>query len=133
MKKFPFISLPQSLLLLRVSTALIFLAHAVVRIILEGSVAQFSAYLNNKGLMYGVAIVWLITAFEIIGGIGMALGYLTKWFAAGFILLLLVGIVLIHAERGWFVGEHGSGGCEYSYILIIALMVIAASNGRSSG
>ncbi|MBO9635364.1 MAG: DoxX family protein [Chitinophagaceae bacterium] len=133
MKKFPFITLPQSLLLLRVSTALIFLAHAVVRILLDGSVAQFATYLNNKGLVYGMTIVWLITVFEIIGGIGMALGYLTKWFAAGFIVLLLVGIVLIHAERGWFVGEHGSGGCEYSYILIIALVVIAAGDGRNRG
>jgi len=50
----------------------------------------------------------------------------TRLLAAGFIILLLVGIVLIHASLGWFVGEHGTGGCEYSFILIVALLVIAA-------
>lgn len=128
MKKFPYLSLPHSLIVLRVSVALIFLSHAIVRIFLEGSVAQFAGYLNDKGLVMGLQIVWLITVFEIVGGVAMILGYLTKWFAAGFIVLLLVGIVLIHAERGWFVGEHGSGGCEYSYILMIALLVIAAND-----
>lgn len=131
MKKFPFLSLGQSLILLRICVALIFLAHAIVRVFLEGSVAQFANYLNNKGLVAGLMIVWLITVFEIMGGIAMLLGYFTKWFAAGFIVLLLVGIGLIHAERGWFVGEHGSGGCEYSFILIIALLVVAAADGRT--
>jgi putative oxidoreductase len=83
--------------------------------------------LESKGFIAGVAIVWILTAFEIIGGLMMAIGYYTRWMAAGFILILLIGIVLIHAELGWFVGEHGTGGVEYSVVLIAALVVIAAS------
>ena len=131
MQRFPFISLRQSLLLLRISIALIFLAHAIVRLLLNGSVEQFATYLNNKGLVFGATIVWLITIFEIIGGIALITGHYIRWFAAGFIVLLLVGCVLIHGERGWFVGEHGSGGCEYSFALIMALLLIAAADRHS--
>lgn len=131
MRSFPFLSLRQSIFFLRLSVAVIFLAHAVMRLILEGSLQQFAGYLNNKGLVYGTLIVWLITIFEIAGGIALILGYAIKWFAAGFVVLLIVGCILIHIERGWFVGEHGSGGCEYSYALIVALLVIAAAENNN--
>lgn len=124
-EKLPFISLSHSLTLLRVSVAIVFLAHAVVRIF-NSSIGQFGEFMESKGFTHGVAWVCAITAFEIIGGILLALGYFTKLLSIGFIFLLVVGIVLIHASLGWFVGEHGTGGCEYSFVLIVALLVIAA-------
>jgi putative oxidoreductase len=126
-----FISQSNSLILLRVSIAAIFLAHSTVRIA-NSTVGQFGEFLENKGFAFGVVWVWGITVFEIIGGLLLAFGYFTKILAAGFIFLLVVGIVLIHAELGWFVGEHGTGGSEYSFILIMALIVIAASEKKSS-
>jgi putative oxidoreductase len=108
MKNFPFISLPGSVTVLRFTVALIFVAHALVRIT-GGTVNRFGEFLESKGFVAGVAIVWILTAFEIIGGVLMAIGFSARWMAAGFIILL-TGIVLIHAELGWFVGEHGTGG-----------------------
>lgn len=129
MRSFPFLSLRQTLVMLRIATAAIFLAHAVVRIC-NGSIPQFSSYLNDKGFPYSTAIVWLITAFEIAGGTALFLGYFVKWLSFGFILLLLIGIMIIHFSAGWFVGEHGSGGMEYSVILIFALITIAATDRK---
>lgn len=126
MNKFPFISQINSLLLLRFSVALIFLSHSIVRIA-NSTVEGFGGFMESKGFPYGVAWVWAITVFEIVGGLLLAFGYFTRILSAGFIVLLVVGIVLIHASFGWFVGEHGTGGCEYSFILIAALIVIAAS------
>lgn len=125
MKNFPFLTLKQALIVLRISTACMFLAHASVRLF-NGTIDRFGGFLNTKGLVFGTPIVWGITVFEIVGGILLALGYFKRELSAGFIAMLLVGIVLIHASLGWFVGEHGSGGSEYSFILIIALIVIAA-------
>jgi putative oxidoreductase len=42
--------------------------------------------------------------------------------------MLSVGIVIIHMGEGWFNGEFGTGGCEYSVTLIAALIVIASSD-----
>ena len=125
MKNFPFLSLSQSLVLLRISVAVIFLAHAIVRIF-NGTIPRFGEYLNSKGFVIGVPLVWGITAFEVIGGVLLLAGYYVKILSIGFILLLVAGIVIIHAEQGWFVGEHGSGGMEYSFILIIALVVLSS-------
>lgn len=125
MLKFPFFSLDTSLIILRISVAIIFLSHSIVRIV-KFTVPQFSVFLESKGFPYSVVWVWAITTFEIIGGILFALGYFTKWLSFGFIFLLVVGIILIHASLGWFVGEHGTGGSEYSFILIISLLVISA-------
>ena len=132
MRRFPFISLHQSLVLLRISIALIFLAHAIVRVLLEGSMNQFAEFLEGEGFIYSTAVVWLITVFEITGGIALIFGYYIKWFAAGFILLLIIGCVLVHIVHGWFTGEHGSGGCEYSFALIVALIVVAAADKSSA-
>ncbi|MCC7051752.1 MAG: DoxX family protein [Gemmatimonadaceae bacterium] len=125
---FPFIALPHAIRLLRIGTAGLFLAHAVVRVLRDGSVASFGAYLERTGLPLGVLLVWLVTAFELIGGTLLLLGIRTRVMAAGFTLLLLAGIVIIHRHLGWFVGEHGSGGSEYSVALILALLVLAAAD-----
>ena len=58
MQNFPFISQAQSLVLLRVSLAGIFMAHTTVRLI-NGTIPQFGGFLDTKGFLYGVAIVWL--------------------------------------------------------------------------
>ncbi|WP_295116449.1 DoxX family protein [uncultured Chitinophaga sp.] len=129
MKRLPFLSLTQALVLLRASLALIFLLHAIVRIA-NGTIERFGGFLNTKGFIYGSVVVWGITVYEIAGGLLLALGYFTRWLSAGFIVLLITGIILIHASLGWFVGEHGTGGVEYSFILIIALLVTAAADRR---
>lgn len=129
MKRFPFFTQRQTLILLRFSVAFVFLAHAVVRII-HATIPQFSLFLENKGFLFGNVIVWGITIFEFMGSIALASGYFIRWLSAGFILMLLIGIILIHFSLGWFVGEHGTGGSEYSFILIMCLLVLAAKDEK---
>ncbi len=124
---FPFISQQRSMVLLRIGVALIFFLHAIVRII-NGSTPQFAGFLNEKGFVFGTAIVWILTVFEIAGSILLAVNYHSKCIAAGFIFILAAGIVIIHIPLGWFVGEHGTGGVEYSFVLILALLAIAAGD-----
>jgi putative oxidoreductase len=130
MKNVPFPALYQAVRLLRIGVAIIFLAHAGYRLFRAGSMQEFAAFLDNKGLVYGKAIVALITLYEIAGGIALALGFFVKWLAALFIVLLLAGIAIIHLRLGWFVGEHGTGGCEYSFILIMALLTVASAENE---
>jgi putative oxidoreductase len=127
--KFPFINLSQSLFLLRIAVPFMLIAHAVIRIT-GGTIGRFANFLEERGFIFGLAIVWLITFAEIVGGILMILGYFTRWIAAIFIAQLTLGIIIIHAAKGWFVGEHGTGGVEYSIVLIVALIVIAAADKK---
>lgn len=113
--------------LLRGMVALIFMAHAVVRLV-NGSVAGFGAFLETQGLPAGVQWVYSISAFEIGGGALLALGIRVKWICAGLATIVIVGIVLIHFQLGWFVGEHGVGGMEFSWLLVFALLALAAED-----
>lgn len=118
------------MLLLRIGVAAVFIAHAVVRVS-NGTIPQFADFLAAKSFPLSYLTVWLITIFEIAGGTLLALGYFTRILCAGFIFLLVIGIVLIHADLGWFNGEHGTGGMEYSFTLILALIAVAASKTGS--
>ena len=127
MRTFPFISLPASLVVMRVCVAALFMAHAVVRMV-NGSIPGFGAFLERLGFPSGVAVVWAITAVEIVAGTLMALGWRARWMASALFFIAAVGILLIHRHLGWFVGEHGTGGSEYSVCLILCLLVIAATD-----
>lgn len=70
--------------------------------------------------------------FEIAGGLIMAEGYFVKCIAAIFILQLIMGIILVHAQNGWFVVGYQSGGVEYSILLILSLLVVAANNNKAN-
>jgi putative oxidoreductase len=51
--------------------------------------------------------------------------------AAGFvtIFVLIMGIILVHFQEGWFVVGGGRNGMEYNFLLIIVLLVIMYPNG----
>lgn len=129
MKNFPFITLPQSLILFRILVSGLMIAHGAIRIA-AGTVDGFGVFLNSKGFVIGTAIAWFLTLFEIAGGLVMAAGLLVKWIAVIFIIELAMGIILVHAPNGWFVVGYQSGGVEYSVLLIFSLLVIAASAKR---
>lgn len=126
MKNFPFLSFAQAMLLLRVAIAVMFMAHAITRIA-NGTIPRFVGFLEDKGFIYGLAVVWAITTVEIVCGSLLIVGKYTRWAAAGLMLICIGGIAIVHAAKGWFVGEHGAGGVEYSIVLFVACVVIAAS------
>ncbi|HMS20631.1 DoxX family protein [uncultured Sphingorhabdus sp.] len=131
LERFPFLRLRGAIILARISTALFFMAHAVARIVL-GTIPQFGKFMEAVGFPNGVAIVWVITVSEILCGLLLIFGRFVRIAVIPLLSIALGGIVLIHARIGWFVGEHGTGGSEYSVALIVLLLVVAAADGDSS-
>jgi putative oxidoreductase len=127
LQNFPFITLPVGLLLLRTVTAILFAAHAFVRIA-KGSIAQFGTFMESVGFPFGVAWVWVITIIEIVAALLLIANRLVRPAAASLLVIAFTGIMLIHRNFGWFVGEHGTGGAEYSVALIFMLLVIASAD-----
>jgi putative oxidoreductase len=122
-----YLSLQRSVVLLRISVALVFFLHAAVRVV-HNTVPEFTQFMAGKHWPFPNVTVWVLSGYELIGSVLLALGYCVKWLSTGFILILVVGIILIHLSLGWFVGEHGTGGVEYSFILIVALVVVMAGD-----
>ena len=122
MKKFPFIGLSQSLIVFRIAVGLMLAAHGVTRLS-AGTVNGFGEFLNSKRFIIGPAVAWFLTAFEITGGLVMAAGNWVKWIAAVFMIEIVMGIILVHANNGWFVVGYQSGGAEYSVLILLSLLV----------
>ena len=62
----------------------------------------------------------------------MIVGIGVRCMAAALGSIALGGIIIIHAKLGWFVGEHGTGGSEYSVCLLLCLLVIASADAERS-
>lgn len=124
MKTALFISDQRAWWILRRAVALLLVAHGGIRIYL-GTVGGFGEFLAIKGFPVGAALAWGITIFELVGGTLLFFNYFTRWIAFGFALELLMGIILVHAPNGWFVVGAGTGGMEYSVLLIICFSLIA--------
>jgi putative oxidoreductase len=125
MNKFPFISTKQSMVVFRIVLALIMIAHGVMRIY-QGTVSNFGEFLDSQGFLIGTSIAWGITSFEIVGGLLLILNRYRKLICALFAAQLTMGIILVHAQFGWFVVGHGGNGMEYSVLLVVSFLVIAA-------
>jgi putative oxidoreductase len=129
-RDFPLISLRNSLMLLRMVTAILFAAHAVTRIA-KGTILQFGQFMESAGFPFGVAWVWGITIAEIIAAVLLVTNRYVRPAAAVLFIIAFTGIILIHRHFGWFVGEHGTGGAEYSVALLMMLLVIGAADRES--
>lgn len=121
----PALSKRTSFLLLRAAMGIIFITHGVARLV-YGSVPDFGVFLDTQGLPFGVLLAWGITIGEIVSGSLLAIGYKVKYCVLFHAVVIAAGIVLVHLPNGWFVVGHGSGGVEYSVLILAVLAFIYA-------
>ncbi|OCB73917.1 DoxX family protein [Flavobacterium piscis] len=116
--------------LLRIAVAIILLTHSVFGIFDNGINDFGNLYLNQIGFApFGVFIAWSIKLSHIIAAVLLILNKYLK--LAGFvtIFILIMGIILVHFQEGWFVVGGGRNGMEYNFLLIIVLLAIMYPQG----
>lgn len=121
-------------LLLRFAVAIILLTHSVFAIFNNGINDFGNLYLNQIGFApFGVFIAWLIKLSHVIAAVLLILNKYIK--LAGFvtIFVLIMGIILVHFQEGWFVVGGGRNGMEYNFLLIAALLAIMYPQGFGKG
>jgi putative oxidoreductase len=118
------------ILLLRIAVALILLTHSVFGMFNNGINDFGNLYLNQTGFApFGVFLAWSIKISHVVAALLLLLNKYIR--AAGFvtIFVLIMGIILVHFQEGWFVVGGGRNGMEYNFLLIIVLLVIMYPNG----
>lgn len=116
--------------LLRIAVAIILLTPSVFGIFDNGINDFGNLYLNQIGFApFGVFIAWSIKLSHIIAAVLLILNKYLK--LAGFvtIFILIMGIILVHFQEGWFVVGGGRNGMEYNFLLIIVLLAIMYPQG----
>jgi putative oxidoreductase len=112
-----------SLLLMRVIVGVIFAAH--------GAQKMFGAF-EGKGLEATVEMMgpigYLVAIGEFFGGLGLVVGFLTRFSAASLIVIMIGAIALVHGKNGFF---QSANGFEYNLALIgLLLPILLAGPGR---
>ncbi|MDX6749149.1 DoxX family protein [Geminicoccaceae bacterium 1502E] len=113
-------TVPYAALLLRVSMGLLFIAHGAIKLFVftpAGTVAFFAS------LGLPAVAAWAVILAEILGGIALVLGFLTRWVALG-LLPVMAGAALVHAGAGFMFSNQG-GGWEFPVFWAATLLVQA--------
>jgi putative oxidoreductase len=119
-----------STLFLRLSVAVILLTHSVFGMFNNGINDFGNLYLNQIGFApFGVILAWSIKLSHVVAAVLLILNKYIK--LAGFvtIFVLIMGIILVHFQEGWFVVGGGRNGMEYNFLLIIVLLAIMYPEG----
>ena len=108
-------------LVLRVSTGVLFLAHAGLKLFVftPAGTAGFFESLGFPG-----PLAYLVIAAELLGGIALILGVWTRWVSLALVPVLLGSIYAPHGAAGFFFSNEG-GGWEFPAFWAIALVVQA--------
>ena len=120
----------KGLILLRIAVAVILLTHSVFGIFNNGINDFGNLYLNQIGFApFGFFLAWSIKLSHIAAALLLLLNKYVK--PAGFvtIFILVMGIILVHFQEGWFVVGGGRNGVEYNFLLICVLLAIMYPNG----
>ena len=129
---FPYLSVNQGFFVLRVGLALFFMIHAVTRFTEPNYFAGLGVGMERFGMPHGYALGVMATTIELVGGTLMIFNRFAKWAALGFFGISSMGLAYIHLNLGWYVGEFGSGGCEFSVAICATALVIAAFDRQAS-
>lgn len=118
-----------ALLVARVLAGVIFMAHGAQKLLGAFGGPGLSAVVQMMG-----PLGYLVTVGEFFGGLGLVLGFLSRFSAASIIVIMLGAIGMVHAKFGFFmnwVGRQAGEGFEYHLLAIgILLPVVIAGPGR---
>lgn len=110
--------------LLRIVTGIVFVAHGAQKLMdIPGTAQSFA----GMGIPYPEYSVYLAIAGELLGGLGLLVGLLTRVAAFGPMCTMLVAIVAAHLKHGLLAKN---GGFEYPLILaLVSLFFVAHGAG----
>jgi putative oxidoreductase len=112
---------------LRIATGLILAVHGAMKLMDVPGTAQGFA---QMGIPYPQYAVYLAIAGEFLGGVGLALGALTRVAAIGTLSVMAVAIGFVHFGHGLLAKN---GGWEYPLLLaLISLFFITHGAGPAS-
>lgn len=120
-------------LALRVPTGIIFAAHGAQKLFgmfggygLEGT----GQWMDSIGLVPGVLMALLAGSAEFFGGLALILGLLARPAALVLAVTMLVALVAVHLDKGFFMATNGY---EYALALLaVSVSIVFSGGGRAS-
>ena len=118
-----------ALLLGRVIVGVVFMAHGAQKLFGAFGGPGLAAFVGMMG-----PLGYLVAIGEFFGGLGLVVGFLSRFSAASIIVIMLGAIGMVHGKVGFFMnwmGNQGGEGFEYHLLAIaILLVILIAGPGR---
>jgi len=119
-------------LVLRLGAGIVFLVYGVGKVFNAGPEAQgidgFAGFLTSLGVPAPQLFAWVVGLVELVGGIALILGALTRVFAVLLGIDMIFAIVLWHLPKGW---SYQDGGFEYPLLLLfVSVTLLLVGPGR---
>jgi putative oxidoreductase len=111
-----------ALLIARVIVGVVFIAHGAQKLFGAFGGPGLSAVVQMMG-----PLGYLVTIGEFFGGLGLIVGFLSRFSAASLIVIMLGAIGMVHGKVGFFMnwmGNQAGEGFEYHLLAIAVLLVI---------
>lgn len=113
------------LLLLRLTLAVVMLAHGYNHVLGGGRIAGTARWFESLGMRPGRLHAWLASGTELGAGLLLAIGLVTPLAAAAVVGVLLVAWVTNHRDAGFFVFNRPTEGWEYLMTLVLLALAVA--------
>ena len=115
--------------ILRFAVAVILLMHGIPGMFDNGVNDFGNLYLNQQGFApFGVPLAWAIKLSHVAAAVCLVFQKFVKWACGITIFILIMGIVMIHFQEGWFVVGGGRNGVEFNFLLIAVLLTLMFPN-----
>lgn len=122
-----------ALLLLRIILGVVFIVHGGQKVLGWAGGPGLDGFVGHMASMHMPAVFGYLVAFgELLGGLGLLVGLLTRIAALGPVAAMAGAVLLVHLKNG-FLNEGAKAGYEYPLtLLVVALAVMIAGPGRYS-
>jgi putative oxidoreductase len=117
------------LAVLRVMVGIVFLVHGFEKFFGRWG-GGFADFLLEFGFPAPSLLAVVVAAVELLGGLLLIVGAFTRWVALVLFFEMLVAMMVVHLEHGFFVFRpYGEWGYEYHLVLLGALACLFLAGG----
>jgi len=112
--------------LLRVTVGSVFVAHGVAKLFM--GFTNVADYLSSVGIPYYTIAAVVLTLAELVGGVALILGVLTRFVAIVLAFDMAVALITVHVKNGFFMPN----GVEFPMVLLAANLSFVLSGGGAA-